>query len=536
MSTNRKKEVYVMSTGGAGDSITGSCNILGCQINGKMEYVGVDCGISQGKEEIRNEKFPIDGENITAFVITHAHTDHMGGIAMLKNFNGKIYGTKQALTIGYELLYDSVYQNIRRAAESIGLSIDVYYDAINKLETMKRHNSNSEEQKDLEDVILEIEQAALYNYEDLERIRKCFCYIEPLKRFVISNGIYGRLVPDSHQLGAVAVEIYVGELNDEDSVNISFSGDIGPKDSLLYKKLTYNPNEYIKYAYMEATHGTEERAQSVKEAYYQLKELVFRGIAENKPIIILTFATDRSANILYMLNSFIDAYQLSVPIFWDTPLGYIQLNHYEYFYDIGDEYWMRPLGIKPFENWELIVCKNQFEHLDALRAEGPKIVITASVFGEGGRCKDYFKEYIEDENALFIFAGWLSPDCTSYKLHMAERFNTEEPLEIHGENYMKCCETHQLLGLTSHGYYPEFIDYIERFPNLNTLILNHGERSAKEELAKRLKEDYDFNIVIPELYDDEKGFGNFYKMDAKSMKAIQPTDGFKIFEPVLKRS
>ena len=41
---------------------------------------------------------------------------------------------------------------------------------------------------------------------------------------------------------------------------------------------------------------------------------------------------------------------------------------------------------------------------------------------------EYFEHYIQDENAIFIFTGWLSPDCASNILHSANKL---DHIEIH---------------------------------------------------------------------------------------------------------
>jgi len=537
-----KNVAYVMSTGGVGNTITGSSTLLNCHVHGKIHNIGIDFGISQGKDEIRNNNHLITGNNIEAFIITHAHMDHMGGLPFLKDFTGKIYATKETFALGYELLCDAAKSNLYEAAKSYGISIDAYYAMLKELDEMKRRKTNPnnmERYQDLADIINEVESIANFTLDDVERINKQFCIVIPYERFIIVDGIYGRLIPNPHLPGAISAEIYIGEVIEEDMIGLSFSGDIGPKDGILYKSIPYHPNEYIQYAWLEATHGVEERSQTVAETYRELKNRVFEAIQNDSPLIIASFALDRSAKILWLMNKIIDETNVSIPIYWDTPLGYRELQLYQNFYRIsikGESFWFNDLGRNPFDDNELIVCNRYTDHMDALESDGAKVVITASAFGDGGRILDYFDRYIQEEDADFVFAGWLSPECNSYILHKAIKGESIE-LFTNGvwKKYEKNCQTHQITGLTSHGFYPEFEDYIKRFPNLNGLILNHGSRDSKNALAEKLKQNYDYNIVIPELYDDDKERDSYFQIDAEQMVTIPSIEGYKIFESILKK-
>lgn len=533
-----KPEIYTMSIGGTGSEVTGSSTGLCIKVNGKTYFGITDAGIVQGKEEFRNLQYPLNGENLDFVIVTHAHADHFLGLPLLKKYKGKIFGTRETFTFGNELMLDGVKANLRNAMESLGISYDSYYQMLKDLESIKKRFEGGDPNKYSEyivisDIITEIESKILYNYEDVENIKRHFCSVTPLEIFTLAKGLYARLIPTPHQDGAVSVEIYAGEITDDNCVSICFSGDIGPDDSLLYKRLIYEPNPWIKYAWLEATHGTEAREQSTLEAYNFIKNRAFKAKKRNAPLVIATFSLDRSAKVLYLINKLIDETNISIPIYWDTPLGYKELIHYQNFYSMGakNNLWFNNLGRNPFDDNECIVCQSHAEHLDAVKADGAKLIITASAFGEGGRIIDYFDEYIQNENAEFLFAGWLSPDCSSSILLNAERGKL---IDINGMHYVKHCKTTQVTGLTSHGYYPEFLNFINRFPNLKGLFLNHGDKDAKESLAKKLmEEDFDFGIEVPELYDEVENDRSFYRLDSDSFSYVPALEGYKIFEPIL---
>ena len=141
---------------------------------------------------------------------------------------------------------------------------------------------------------------------------------------------------------------------------------------------------------------------------------------------------------------------------------------------------------------------------------------------------DYFDRYIQDDNAMFVFVSWLSEDCSSYVLHNAERGKI---IELHGMHYVKRCETYQVQGFSAHGYLPEFIEFIERFPKIKGIFLNHANRDVKKELRDRLAEDYNMDMYIPEMYDETDS--NFYCITAEGVKELLTYDGYEVFKDVM---
>ena len=524
-----KPKIYMTMLGAAGDEVTGSSTLLKIVYDKRTSYGLIDAGIVQGKSEIRNFSYPVLAENLDFVILTHAHADHFLALPLLRNFKGKIYATTSTFNQGRELLSDAALNYERNAAGSLGISFDAYRAMRSKLDELERRKNHQDLvlYNQLWTEISEIEECALYTLQDVENITRYFVSVPVYQDFILAHGVYARLIPATHQNGAVNVELYVGGF-DEDSVNIAFSGDIGSKESLLYKKHNYKENPLINYIVMESLHGLEERTQTYEDAFFELKKIIFDAQKRKKTLILAGFALDRSAMLLYAINKMIDDYGLSATVYFDSPLAHRELKHYEADYATGKSHWFKDLGRAPFDTNEVIVTDRYEAHMDAVRDQDPKIIITASAFGDGGRILDYFDRYIQDDNAMFVFVSWLSEDCSSYVLHNAERGKI---IELHGMHYVKRCETYQVQGFSAHGYLPEFIEFIERFPKIKGIFLNHANRDVKKELRDRLAEDYNMDMYIPEMYDETDS--NFYCITAEGVKELLTYDGYEVFKNVM---
>lgn len=527
-----KPRVYYFMVGGAGNEVTGSCTVLRIEYNDKIYYGLVDTGIVQGPNSFRNFNFPIEASKLDFVVLTHSHADHSGGLPMLKGFNGKLYATLDGFKQAKEILEDSALNHEQEAVEELGVPFEAYQRMCAELERLeKRGATNLERYKALSNEVKEIRSGALYLPDDVEEISKFFTPILPYQDVKIDDGIYIRTIPSTHQNGAVSVELYVGNYS-EDSVNISFSGDVGPSDSFLYRNHEYTKNHLINFCVMESLHGLEEKKQTPEDAHEELTNIVLDGLKKGKTVIEVVFALDRSAITLYSNNRAKKERNVQFKSYFDSKLAVKELIHYQNAYNSKDNLWFKDLGPNPFSTEETIILGKYAAHMNVVRSSDPKVVITASAFGEGGRVLDYFDHYIQDENAIFIFLGWLSPECNSYKLLNAQK---GEIIELHGtqnSHYVKHCETYQISGFSSHGYYPEFVEYIERFPNLKGLILNHAATETKEALRDKLKESYGFDICIPEMYDSM--YRSFYTITSSDgIQELPVLEGYDVFKDVL---
>ena len=101
---------------GATDTVTGSRHLL--ETGGKR--VLVDCGLFQGRKEIRNrnrQPFPVPPQSLDAVVLTHAHLDHTGYLPRLvkEGYEGPLYCTPATADLLPVMLLDSARLQVEEA-------------------------------------------------------------------------------------------------------------------------------------------------------------------------------------------------------------------------------------------------------------------------------------------------------------------------------------------------------------------------------------------------------------------------------------
>ncbi|MEA2079760.1 MAG: MBL fold metallo-hydrolase, partial [Pseudomonadota bacterium] len=102
---------------GAAGGVTGSCHLLECA--GKR--ILIDCGLYQGSRELVEENssdFGFDPESIDYLLLTHAHLDHCGRIALLvkRGFKGEIITTGASRELARLVMLDAAHLQEEDAA------------------------------------------------------------------------------------------------------------------------------------------------------------------------------------------------------------------------------------------------------------------------------------------------------------------------------------------------------------------------------------------------------------------------------------
>ena len=492
----RKLSMKVQFFGAAGDDVTGSANLITITQENRVRNLLVDCGSYQGYDGMSDDHISenafIEPGSIDAILLTHAHLDHCGEIPYLykMGYTGEVYASEETLTQAAAIMYDSANINRRK----------IPGDALEKVaelgEKVRKKAKRGKKEIKIEENFIEqeldgLKSMALYLEEDVDEARKHFRPVDPLKKFKLFDGIYVRFVPNTHQNGSTSIEIYAEYQGEKKS--ISFSGDIGPSNSYLYRNMEYEPNFEIDACVVESLHGVKEPIETFDESAKKLKELIRKMVIQKKKSLFIgVFALDRSAMILSLLNDFRRS-GMNFPVWFDSPLGETQLNNYIASYNKSDKVWFREFKNDPFDYTHVRFSTYYRSHMDLVRDDTPKVVIVTSCMGYGGRIRDYFEHHIQNDKAVFAFAGYLPDKSPSKELCDGE---IGRIVEVDGYRYVKHCQTIQFHGFSSHGYYPEMMNFVNRYPNAAYVFLNHAPLAEKEDVRWQMQQEIVSEIIL----------------------------------------
>lgn len=532
--SGKKTSVKLMFLGGVGDDVTGSSTLVSIEIEGKNRYGLIDVGGYQGASN-RNAYFPVDATKIEFVVITHAHYDHIGLLPKLykDGFKGKVYITEQAKAQGKLILQDAANINVRNSeytkcgGSKLKAEKRRYEKEKKKAVTCRDVKNYDVAISQLDDIIASV----LYSLEDVSGLTPLYEVIKPNKLFTIFDGkVFGRFIPTTHQNGAIQFELYYKE-NDE-RIGVLFTGDIGPDNSLLYESKDGYINTEIEYGVVESLHGVEWPEETLEDSISILEKLINKSIRKGKTVVISGFSLDRDAMLVYLINRMF-AKGARFKAYFDAPLALSELICYQNFYKQEyekrmtscdtDDLWFKDLGKDPFSLERFEVITKIPEHTQLLNSSEPKVILTSSANGNGGRVVDFFDKLIQDSNTVFVFCGWIYPESPSSIL-----LNTEpgQIVDFGYSRYKKNCETIQLHGFSSHGYWSEVLEKFFMYPAMREVILNHGEWEVKEKLKKEIVETFEMGVHIPMLYEA-------YEISKESIKPLGELEVNNFFGEVL---
>lgn len=439
---------------GGARSVTGACYLLE---TGHTKIL-VDCGMFQGSrftETLNYDPFPFDPKEIDAVFLTHAHIDHCGRLPKLcrEGFRGFIYATEPTIDFAHELLRDSEHV-IRGEAEHEG--VEPFYDL-----------------KDVEHVFTHTKPVA-------------YGVLTPL-----SEDLSFRLYEAGHILGSAMVELHVKQ--NGDTVKLVFSGDLGNSPVPLLKDP--HVEKEADYVIMESTYGNKlhEQTRARKDI---LEDVIEETVAMGGTLMIPSFATERTQEILYELNELAENGRIPhVPVFIDSPLA-IKITEvfkrHTKFYDheatelvkSGDEIFNFP-GLK---------FTPTVEESKAIRAvPAPKIIVAGSGMSHGGRIIYHEVEYLSDPNSTLLMIGYQVRGSLGRRLLDGER-----TVKILGQIVHVKARILQISGYSAHADQKRLMEWVEPMRlSLKKLFIVQGEEESADVLAQKIRDEYAINAIVP---------------------------------------
>jgi metallo-beta-lactamase family protein len=441
--------------GGVG-TVTGSKHLL--EVNDKK--ILIDCGLFQGLKELRLrnwDNLPIDASQIHCVILTHGHLDHVGYLPLLfkQGFKGPIYASVPTLEIAKLILVDSARIQEEDAERA------------NELKYSKHKPAKP-----------------LYTVQEAEGV---FEYFDPKELDVwidLFPGVSFKFKYNGHIAGATFIEMKV---NDK---RIVFSGDVGRTSDPLLR----DPDKPTQTDFMvlESTYGNRLHPPNVKE---NLAKLINEAVKRNGPIVIPSFAVERSQLIMYHLWQLrIEGKIPHLPVYLDIPMGESVLSifkHNPQWHKLSEENLNAMLK-------QVHVVKKQKESLRLAQDKAHKIVIAASGMASGGRVLSYFEFLLGDPSATILLAGYQGEGTRGRAL-----LDGAKEIKLRGKLFFVKATIASVEGLSAHADQAELIEWISRLdhPPKNIFIV-HGEKTGAAGLSKKINEVYHYNCVIPKLNEE----------------------------------
>jgi metallo-beta-lactamase family protein len=447
---------------GGAKTVTGSRYLLDID-NYK---VLVDCGLFQGLKDLRLrnwDSFPIPPSEIDIVIITHAHIDHSGYLPKLikEGFNGPIYCTYPTMELIKILLLDSGKLQEEEAAFA----------------TKKGY---SKHEKPL----------PLYTIEDAEKVFPKLHPIEMEQVEKINDNISISFFNAGHILGAAILKIKVKGINQEKK--IVFSGDLG-----RFHDPIMNPPVRIPFAdilLMESTYG--DRKQLSNRPEEELGLAIRETYRNGGVAVIPAFAVGRTQLILYYLFLLQQKGKIpDIPIYVDSPMA---INVTELYKKFGKYHKLSPTleedDCNPFSHKNLHYYRSQESSMSLNAIRGDAIIISASGMATGGRIVHHLYHRLPNENDSFIFVGFQAEGTRGRRL-----LEGEKTARMYGIDVPVKSKVYYIEGMSAHADQDELVEWADGFTsNPKITFLIHGEKEAARSLSTRLKEELDWNSIIPE--------------------------------------
>src|SRR3989338_9206602 len=461
---------------GAAQTVTGSKYLI--EVEGFSLLL--DCGMHQGKRSVANElneHFPVDADKVDAVILSHAHADHCGMLAVRvrEGFTGKIYCTAATADIANFILEDAA--NIQE----------------NDAEYYNKHLKPGE---------AKIEP--IYTQRDVKKVGGHF---EPVPYFRLSGqwtpltqSIRFKFYDAGHILGSAVTLLEITENGQKKS--LVFTGDLGRH---FLPILSY-PEYVVESAQIlitEATYGSRIH-KPVADLEGELITIVRQAVAQKSKIIVPAFSLGRTQELLYVLHKMLDTKQIpALPIFVDSPLSQkITRVFNTYTSDFDEQFWedFGEKGEKAFF-FDGLTTTASIEESKRINDEpGPYIVIAGSGMCEGGRVLHHLKNNIADPNNIVLITGYQAENTLGRKIleiskaqvHPVRNSPPTGPsgaqsaggvsngVNIYGQPYEVKAKVITLNELSAHADQKDLLHYVNNIKGLEKIFLVHTEMPSAE--------------------------------------------------------
>ena len=277
------------------------------------------------------------------------------------------------------------------------------------------------------------------------------------------------------------------------SRRVVFSGDIGQWDKPLLRDPTMF--EQADYIVMESTYGDRVHKEN-GDIGEQLEDVINRTLQRGGKVLIPTFAVERAQELLYFLSDLVNSKRIpNVPVFLDSPMAVdvtqIFKSHRDHF---DDETWERiAAGDRPLQFSSLEFARSAEQSKAINEVSGPAIIMATSGMCTAGRIKHHLKKNIDDAKCTVLFVGYQAHGTLGRQI-----VDGSEEVRIHGRTRKVRAEVAQIFGFSGHADREGLLKWTRNFKSKpRRIFLTHGDEEAAESLAAQIRQELQWNVLIP---------------------------------------
>ncbi len=415
----------------------------------------IDAGLHPKERDIR--AFPnIDAlkyQDIDALLVTHAHTDHIGGMPFLLKQHPYLSMHTTALT---------------RDIASVMLK-----------NTVSLIRDQIELNKEMQDAI------SLYDKSIIEYISTVFethGYGESFEVF----GKRSQHPVECTFYDAGHIPGSAGVLLEWNGMSVFHTGDTCLQDQWLIPKASF-PKHHVDVMFCESTNGAEESHPTKDSIMKECAQFINEITNANGSILIPCFALGKTQETLIMLHQMQRKGMIPhLPIYSGGMSKSIS--------SVFDRYCYTSPRINPgFEISDIAVHPMPYEELSkAAFFSTPSIVIASSGMMHAQTTSHKLAmQWMQKPSFGILFNGWQEPDSPGYALSNSE---LGKPFLFSGHRIERKCKVASI-RMSAHARKRDLLTLI-RDIRPKTLVLIHGETSACEAIAMEAMDMFDGDVAI----------------------------------------
>jgi len=252
----------------------------------------------------------------------------------------------------------------------------------------------------------------------------------------------------------------------------------------------------VDYLILESTYG--DRLHEDLLPLDNLARVINESVERGGVLLIPAFAVGRTQALLYVIRELEERNLIPpLPIYIDSPMAIDATKIFEQ--RIADQdLTSRVLTLKGkriFQPQRLHICRSRNESKSINKQKSRAILISSSGMITGGRILHHLKERISHPENTLLFIGYQAQGTRGRTI-----LDGNPTVKIHGQHIPVQAKVESISGFSGHADYDEILAWLMGFnkPPEQTFLV-HGEPEAAAALAEKIRQQFGWNVVIPEL-------------------------------------